>query len=119
MDYNHHLLHSYNPGFFVYGREVQKLYTACQLGSPSESSPKLQDKMLDGKPGYKATGTPCLSSHCLPQKVLLNRQILLHSLLVKDDYNCQQYNCRHNEKDSNSKSPWSYNCSCAVVSSCT
>jgi len=38
----------------------------------------------------------------LPQKVLLNRQILLYSLLFEDDYNCQQYNCRHNEKGSNS-----------------
>ena len=66
MEYNHHLLHSYTQGLFLYGREVQKLYTACQLGSPSDSSPKLQKKMLDGKPGCKATGTPSLSGHCVP-----------------------------------------------------
>jgi len=65
MEYNHHLLHGYNQGFFLYWREVQKPspFSLPTIGSPSESSPKLQDKMLDGKPGCKATGTPSLSSH--------------------------------------------------------
>ena len=66
MDYNHHLLHSYNQGFLCMGGRFRNSIAACQLGSASESSPMLQDKMLDGKPGCKATGTPSLSSHCVP-----------------------------------------------------